>query len=199
MIAGTKDRLSPRLAAIFRSYPRLKVSLGDEALYRRFRLREPSLVSCLDEQSSRSGAGLHFLVIHCNAEPAGVVSLVIQTNTQKRTARNAFARVVLVIVSETYRKLGLGRVLVISALIHLLEKFGSRLYSISCLAAHPAIEKILEQVGFQRSDRPNRSFVHEELKLADKDIDEVLETMTTSAAAAAQAANFRVRQDLRRL
>ena len=84
--------------------------------------------------------------------------------------------------------------LVLGSLVHALDVFAGRLYSISCLAAHDAIRTILEQVGFRHSNRQDRNFVHEELKLDGLNIDELTDTLVAKTAAAIHATNFHMRQ-----
>ncbi len=97
------------------------------------------------------------------------------------------------IVAPVFRGLGLGKVMVLASLVHILEAFGQRLYSISCLAAHPAIEVILSQVDFDRSVRGEKNFVHEELHIG-MDRRKLVNDLVTATAQASQTANFRCRQ-----
>ncbi len=176
-------------------YPRLTLALEDEALYGRFRVLEQSLVSCLDGKPRPTGSSLEILGVHCNLEPAGVVSLVLERNFRKSGAANSFGRIDLVIVPESFRRLGLARLLVFSGILYLLEKYGDRLYSISCLAAHPAIEKILSEVGFASRERPGCNYVHVELKLESVDRRPLIATLLEKTEAAARIAHFKFRKE----
>lgn len=194
MIATKNPQLSRRLSTALRPYPKLPVSLCDEVVYRRFRSLEPSLVSCLDDHTGTNKPHVEYFVIGCDGQTAGVLSLVVQENTVRKRTDCLFARVDLVIVVSRFRGLGLAKVLVLSSLVHALDVYGDRLYSMSCLAAHDAIHAILAQLGFTRTDRRGRNFVHEELKLEGRNIDELTDTLLSKAAEAAQATNFRLRQ-----
>ncbi len=196
-MALNTDQLSRRVAALFRPYPKLSLTLGDESSFRRFRSLEPSLISCVDEHTGTEKPQIRYLVVHAENVPAGVLSLVVQANARRPTGACLFARIDLVIVRECYRDLGLGKLLVLSSIVHAVDVYADRLYSISCLAAHGAIAKILERVGFTRTQRVNRNFIHEELRLDPGNIAELTERFVVEARAAAQAANFRVHQRLK--
>lgn len=196
MITSTTDQLSPRVGALCKPYPRLSLTLGDELAYRRFRTLEPSLISCIDEHAGSEVRQVQYLVVQCESVPAGVLSLVVQANACRRTSACLFARIDLVIVQNCYRGLGLGKLLVLSSIVQAIDAYADRLYSISCLAAHGAMAKILERVGFARTERENRNFIHEELRLDRGNIAELTERFVAEARAAAQAANFRIRQQL---
>jgi len=93
-----------------------------------------------------------------------------------------------------WRGYGLGSVLVLGGLIHLLDTWGPRLYSISSLAAHEAISCILEKFGFHGALRPGKEFVHEERKLAGDEHRHMLADLTDALATSLQTTNYRIRQ-----
>lgn len=193
MEAQTRLTLARPVEALLDPYPRLGIGFGDASIYQRFRAVEPQLVSCIDDSESDS-IRPEILVVELDGAPAGVLSFVVQANTQRKSFDNLFARVDLVIVPGKHRKLGMARLLVLTALLQLLEELGTQLYSISCLAAHPAIESILEDVGFGGEIREGYDFKHEELKLEGVNIAKLRQTLLTKATAAAQLTNYRLRQ-----
>lgn len=188
------ETIRSKLTAALTAQTRMTLTFCGEDLYRQFRLREPSLVSCLDQQAPRRDTDLRILALYLDSKPAGVASLIVQRNVQKKTVRNAYGRLDLVIVDRAFRGLGLGKVLVLAAMVHMLEAFERRLYSISCLAAHPAIEAILSQVGFDKRERKDRGFVHQELKLDGLEVRGLVNDLVTATSQAAQVAGFRCRQ-----
>lgn len=194
MNASAPHTIGTKLTAALDAYPRLTLAFCDEGLYRRFRVLEQSLVSCLDQQVPHLDTDLRFLAVYLDGRPAGVASLIVQRNKQKKTVCNAYGRIDLVIVAHPYRGLGLGKVLMFAALVHLLEAFEQRLYSISCLAAHPAVETILTQAGFDRRDRQGKGFVHQELRTDGLDVRKLVNDFVTATAQAARTASFRCRQ-----
>lgn len=187
------------LADIFAPFPRMDISLGDDALYKRFRCLEPALVSCLDDCDLNDASKVDYLAVSCEGQPAGVASLVVRTNDRRALPDNMFGRIDLVIVAPNFRGRRLGRLLTLCSIVHLLNRFGPGLYSISCLAAHVAMEKILESVAFIRSERQDSNFVHEELSLDHATWRKARSDMQTEAIAAARAADFRIRQSTNNL
>lgn len=194
VIVPVTERLSRRAASCVAPFSNLHLDLADEALFRRFRRIEPGLVSCADDQRAGATPRLDYPALHHRQEPAGVLSLVIQGNAKRRDPADLFARIDIVVVEPRFRGLGFGKLLVLAALVHVLDAYEGRLYSISSLAAHPAMERILEQVGFTGTPRANRDFVHEELKLETVNHGVVMGDLTAAASAAAHQASFRARQ-----
>ncbi len=183
-----------RVANALRPFEKLAVSWGDEATYRRFRVLEPSLVSCVDQHSEPRDTTIEYPMIKCMGEVAGIASLVTRVNTRKPPHRSLYGRIDLVVVQDRFRGLGLGRVLTLVSVAHLLERFDSRLYSISCLAAHPAMEKILDSVGFVRREQGAKNYVHEELAIDPAEVGKLRDRMFSETTAAARRANFTIRQ-----
>ncbi len=192
--AGCKPVMAKTLVSLFAPYPRLSLSLGKEEIYKRFRCIEPSLVSYHDSKLGVEKSGVQVLVAHAADSPAGVASFLVETNGHRSGPTNQFGRIDLVIVSPECRGLGLGRLLVFAVIIQLLEVYGHSLYSMSCLAAHPAVEKCLEEVGFRGERRSKGQFKHEELRLEALDINDLLSTLASRMSSAMQATNFRLRQ-----
>lgn len=175
-------------------YDAIRLVAADQLLYRRFRSLEPGLVSCIDGEQP-SDARLDILAVELFGAAAGVCSLVVRTNPHKPDGRNRYGRVDLVIVERQARGLDLGRLLTLAGVVQMLADHGEQLYSISCLAAHPAIAHILEDVGFQPDDKRDDTYCHEQLKLDDPSRLFALRTqMLDATVAAAQSCNFRIRQ-----
>ena len=134
------------LPDVFAEPSRWRLSRGDLEAYQELRAREPQLVSLLDGKPD--GGGLETLALWEGSRLQGAVSCVVQVNPLRPTAANRFARIDIVVVPAASRGLGLGRVLLAGATAHLLRSQGELLYSISCLAAHPAVAHTLEAMGF---------------------------------------------------
>lgn len=83
--------------------------------------------------------------------------------------------------------------MVLAALVHMLEAFEQRLYSISCLAAHPAIEAILAGVGFEKRDRGDKGFVHTEQRTDETDVRKLVNNLVEATAQTARVAAYRCR------
>lgn len=186
--------LGPELSDIFEGDQRVQVRPADLVLYRRFRSMECGLVSCLDGQTGENRQQPQILAVTLDDEPSGVLSFVVSTNSQKKSSANLYGRIDLVIMSANCRGLGLGRLLVLSALTQLLAVYGRRLYSLSCLAAHPAMEAILEQVGFSGVYRQGHHFKHEELRLEDQDSDQLLEDFIEKTQQALKVSCYKLKQ-----
>ena len=179
-----------------RSYPHLSLASGEEDVYRRFRNREGTLVSCLDDSSAkRIFPDFEVLVFRSCGIPCGVVSLAVGTNHQKTDRRNQYGRIDLVIVDPEYRKLGISRVLVLAGVRWLLERFDSTLYSVSCLAAHTAIARIFEaDLAATVSQRDGANFVHESLTIREETSSQFQTSVAQKLADAVQVTAYRLRQ-----
>jgi len=180
----------------FRSFSHLSLTSGEEDIYRRFRNREGTLVSCLDDSSAkRIFPDFEVLVFRSRGIPCGVVSLAVGTNDQITDSRNQYGRIDLVIVEPEYRKLGISRVLVLAAMSWLLDRFGNSLYSVSCLAAHTAIARIFESdLAATVTQRAGGNFVHESLEISEETSPEIQKSVTQKLADAVQMTAYRLRQ-----
>ena len=180
----------------FRSFSHLSLTSGEEDVYRRFRNRERTLVSCLDDASAkRVFPNFEVLVFRSRGIPCGVVSLAVGTNHQKTDRRKQYGRIDLVIVDPEYRKLGISRILVLAAVSWLLDRFERSLYSVSCLAAHTAIARIFESdLAATVSERSGANFVHESLTIGEETASQFQTSVTKKLADAVQVTAFRLRQ-----
>ena len=180
----------------FHSFPHLSLTSGEEDIYHRFRNREGTLVSCLDDSSAkRIFPDFEVLVFHSRGIPCGVVSLAVGTNRKKKDRRNQYGRIDLVIVDPEYRRLGISRVLVLAAVRWLLDHFGRTLYSVSCLAAHTAIARIFEaDLAATASEREGTNFVHESLTISEETSSQLQKSVTQQLADAVQVTAYRLRQ-----
>lgn len=194
MAVTSLPALAQELERIFDTQQRLKVRFVDLDVYQRFRSMESGLVSCLDGQTGPDRQAPQVLAIALDDEPVGMVSFLVSTNAYKQSSSNLYGRIDLVIVSSQSRGLGIGRLLVLSAITQLLAVYCRRLYSLSCLAAHPAMEVILEGVGFSGEYRQNDNFKHEELRLEEADRNALFTFFGEKTAEALQASVFRLRQ-----
>lgn len=184
------------LDSIFDAFPNFSLTSGAEESYRKFRSRENSLVSCLDDSADTEiFSDVEMLACHYHDTPCGVISLAVGTNSQKTDQRNCYGRVDLVIVDPKYRNSGLGRVLVFAGVLWLLDRFGSSLYSISCLAAHEAIARIFESdLNAARSERDGANYIHESLSVDDESTLLLTESLKTQLTEAVKVSAYRLRQ-----
>ena len=134
------------------------------------------------------------LVLHCGGVAIGAASFALQANPQKRERRHQYARIDLVIVPPGFRGFGVGKLLLLAVVAHLLRAHGPLLYSISCLAAHPAVGDVLEECGFAPTPRDHLHYVHEELKLADPEAERFAPQVSARIGPALQVMQFRLRQ-----
>ncbi len=170
-------------------YPQLELRWGTYDALSQFRAKEPGLVS-----SARNETGVQVVLLEYAGAPQGVVSFFLDTNTLRATRDNMFARIDLVIVPEANRGHGVARALVRCVLTHLLGTHGERLYSISCLAAHDAIVKILRDEEFKTRAVPEQHYTHAELAVTGETRDGLRDRFTSGAERALRAVNFHLRQ-----
>ncbi|KMP10607.1 hypothetical protein UR09_05725 [Candidatus Nitromaritima sp. SCGC AAA799-A02] len=181
----------PKLTDLFDSFPNLELSAGDLSTYKTFRCQETQLVSCLDNREKEP----EVLVLREKGEPIGTVSLAVMENPQKTSPANQYARIDLVIVIKARRKLGVGHLLILCAIIYLLRTRKDRLYSISCLAAHKAVEKVLKELSFQElKGKEKEGFLRCALNLENLDLEDLIARFVKQTSQCIQQTNFRLRQ-----
>lgn len=192
---------SPRPAPIetirsaLTGFERIRIEEADEALFSRFRTLAPQLVSCLDGDGDARRPNV--LAAYIDGTPAGVATWVARRNACRKVKANLYARIDLVIVAESHRRLGIARLLTLSTLVHLADTHGERLYSVSCLAAHQAMEVILEELGFTGEVRPGQHFKHESIRVDQSDFSAWGRHLAELLGSAARMTNYRIRQHSR--
>ena len=162
---------------------------GTQDILSQYRAREPGLVS-----SARDGSDVKVVLLEYDGALLGIASFFLETNARRTTTANLFARVDLVIVPGSHRRRGVARALLLCVLTYLLSVHGHRLYSISCLAAHDAIVKILSDEGLRTRPVPERHFTHAELPITGQTRASVRDRIARDAARAVQTVNYRLRQ-----
>lgn len=182
------------LTDLFHAYPRLSFEIGDLTTYRSMRHIAPSLVSIVDGKEGEDIGEFNVLVLSAVGKAIGTVSYLAQENPHKSGKRNQYARIDLVITAVRYRTLGTGRAMLLCVILHLLQVWGRRLYSISCLAAHPAVIKTLQSINFEGEAKDNLNYIKMELKLEDRDIEAFTESLAQLADATLKKLNFNLQQ-----
>lgn len=180
------------LIDLFELFPNLELTSGNHPLYQRFRCLEPQLSSCLDDMPEKLEPAV--LALEEKGNPLGMVSVVVIENQYKTRPANQYARIDLVIVDPNSRNLGIGRLLVLCTITYLLRTQGNRLYSISCLAAHEAMEKILKDLSFQERPGKEENFWRGELKLETIDLEILARRFAEQTSECLKRTNFRLRQ-----
>lgn len=171
-------------------YPRMKIKRATMKLLNRYRATEPGLVN-----SAKEDTPVEVFVLEYDDEPLGVTSFFIQTNPFRKKHENLYARIDLVIVPKHHRGFGVARALVLCVLVYLIKVYKDRLYSISCLAAHKAIEKILQDLQFNAKAAEEKNFVQEELGVTRSSCERILLRFNHEADLALKAVNYRFRQE----
>lgn len=171
--------MTPELIELLKPFPDLQLTQAEKALYRNFRYSEPNLVSCTDNFEGKQEEEV--LVLLEKGQPLGVVSMVIQENLNKQTSRKSYVRLDLVITEKKYRNLGIGRLLMVCALIYILKTRGQQIYSISCLAAHKTVEKFLKKLSFQDHPRKEKKFWQGTLNLEEESLQPLLDSYLEKA------------------
>ena len=182
------------LVEIFAHEPRLRLTRGNKDVYHGLRAQVPSLVSLVDGKSAVEVAALDTLEAWDGSSALGAVSFIVQANPHRPPPQDKFGRIDIVIVPEASRGLGLGRLLLTCAALHLVQNHYTEMYSISCLAAHPAVSKTLESLSFVPNDRGSRNYVHEELRLEGLDLAALDATLSQEAELSLQRVKYGLRQ-----
>ena len=176
----------------FSSYPRLALARGDEVTFSRLHSVEPALVSLSDDNDDERS----IFTILCDGRPEGALSIVGRENPRRPPPRRSYARIDIVVVAPHARGMGLGRILILSALSYLLRDHGPDLYSISSLAAHGAVSHTLEDVGFVGEERADQNFTLMKIDVDSKGIPPLQARLTEATEEALKKAAYRIRQRL---
>jgi len=107
---------APELLRLFDAASCLRLTWDDRDTYRQLRSQEPHLVSCVDDAGQHFGNTMEFLGLQRDARPVASLSIVLQTNRYRPPGHALYARIDLVMVDPRERGLGLGRLLLLSAL-----------------------------------------------------------------------------------
>lgn len=193
-LSATFESFAPALAALLDQPNMPLIRLGTAAKFRRFRTLEPALVSVLDHPAPDSDQAAFYLVSTLDDDDAALASFVCETNGKRPTSSNVYGRIDLVITVPQFRSLGLAKFLVLAGILQLVLGLGPRMYSISCLAAHAAIEKILLDVGFEGDRREGQGFRHLSIRLDDENRDAIRQDIEQRLITAAKIAKYRMRQ-----
>jgi len=140
------------LHSILKGYDQLNIKLNDEEVFNELSLTEPTLVSSFSKNSNIEQR-YETLIIYYGEHLVGGISFFIAKNNMRKNKSNLYGRIDTVIAPKRFRKNGISRALILFAIHYINLTFGARLYSISCLAAHDAISRVLE--GLQFSDIRN--------------------------------------------
>ena len=154
------------LERLFEQYPKFTVEENDLDQYGRMRALEPGLVSSVPTDQTNA---LHILGLHHRGQGLGAVTFFCLDNRLRKPKGSRYGRVDLVITDPAVRGLGVGRLLVACALLRLFDRNPGCIYSVSCLAAHAAIAKVLDKIGFEHRYMPERNYSHEEYRLRTPD------------------------------
>lgn len=152
-------RIGPRLQAAGLVFHAL-----EPADFQMFRSKQQHLSSWYN---AADGHLLDGVVLTLYKQKVGMLNLVSCINPQKSGERNLYSRIDLVIVAETWQGFGFGHLLLSQAICQVLDSFSKNIYSISCLAAHPTIEKNLLGRKFLGQKREGLKYVHCSLAIDD--------------------------------
>ncbi len=184
--------IESKLADLFEVFPDLELNKGDLSILQVFRGQEPQLVAFFDGYDGEQKNEV--LVFSGKNEPLGIVSFVIMENKYKPHPNNKYARIDLVIVKNNSRNLGVGRLLTLCSIIYLLKTSGEQLYSISCLAAHEAMETILKDLSFQHREVKENDFWRGELTWKGSNLEKVTCRYVECANQYLKQTNFKLQQ-----
>ena len=124
----------------------------------------------------------------------GSLSFFLEQNEMRKVLQDHFARIDIVIVEKAFRNKAVGNLLVLTVLKYLLDRWGPRIYSISSLAAHEAMVRILEEVGFEGKQGESDLFKREAILFDEADQGEFSSLIDTRLADTIQLVHYRLRQ-----
>ena len=183
-----------KIAKLYKDFPHAELRFSEFDKFAQAHRREPHLGSSYNDNPQQKNGLFDVLGLHYNGAQVASLSFFIEKNKMKRQEPNHFARIDIVIVEKEFRRLGLGKILVFTAIKYLLDRWGARIYSISCLAAHDAIAKILDDIGFHAEQRPEENFIRETISFSEIDQGEFSSLINTRIEGSIQLVKYRLRQ-----
>lgn len=179
---------------LFERHPSLQVRYSEFDRFRATSSREPHLESSYVEREGEGKGLFDVLCLYYEEAHLGSLSFYLEENEMRKVLQDHFARIDIVIVEKAFRNKGVGNLLVLTVLKYLLDRWGPRIYSISCLAAHDAMVRILEEAGFQGEQGENESFKRETISFSEVDQADFSSLTDTRLAEAIQLVHYRLRQ-----
>ena len=157
-----------KLKEIINEYDKLKIELDNDEVFSKVRSSEPALVSSFTSKPTIDQK-LETIVITYDGCHVGGISFFTYKNEMRKNDRNLYSRIDIVVVPRLYQGLGISKMLILLAIQHLNLTYDKRMYSISCLAAHKAIEKVLEGLEFIGTQDEDKNFKRESISFDDID------------------------------
>lgn len=183
-----------KIAQLYGSFPSSEIRFGEFDMFASAHAREAHLGSTYHEDMEEAKGTLEVLCLYHKDQLMGSLSFFLKKNDMKKCEADHFARIDIVIVEKEFRNIGIGKLLVFTAIKYLLDRWGRGIYSISCLAAHAAMEKILEQIGFRGEQRANENFKRETISLGEMGPDEFSSLIDERVSGSMQLVRYRLRQ-----
>jgi GNAT superfamily N-acetyltransferase len=190
------DRAARRgVATFYDEFPDVEIRYGELDVFKSSSMREPGLQSSYSGKRGDGKACFDVLTLYRKGQLLAALSYFVDTNPRRKTSDNLFARIDVVVTEKDYRGMGVGKLLVITALKYVMQRWGVHLYSISCLAAHDAMARILDSVGFASEQRPNENYVRQTLSFTEVDRAEFAARIDRALAETIQRVRYKFRQD----
>ncbi len=184
-----------KIAKLYKDFPHAELRFSEFDKFATAHRREPHLGSSYNDDPQQKNGIFDVLGLHYNGAQVASLSFFIEKNKmKKRQEPDHFARIDIVIVEKEFRRLGLGKILVFTAIKYLLDRWGARIYSISCLAAHDAMAKILDDIGFHAEQRPEENFIRATISFDEVNQDEFSALINSRLEDSIQLVRYRLRQ-----
>ncbi len=183
-----------KIAELYESFPHAELRFSEFDKFSSASIREPQLDSSYNADPQEGKGVFDVLCLYYKGAQMATLSFFIEKNKMKKKEPDHFARIDIVIVEKEFRKMGIGQLLVLTAIKYLLDRWRAWIYSMSCLAAHDAMAKILDDIGFHAEQRPDEDFIRETISFSEVDQDEFSTIINTRLASSIQLVKYRLRQ-----
>lgn len=185
-----------KIAEVFKNFPSSEIRFGEYDVFGSAHAREAHLGSSYKEDTEEGKGTYDVVCLYYEDQVMGSLSFFLEKNEIRAEKGKAdhFARIDIVIVEKEFRNIGVGKLLVFTTIKYLLDRWGQGIYSISCLAAHAAMAKILEQVGFESEQRASEDFRRETISFGDDGIEAFSAFIDERVSGSMQLTRYRLRQ-----
>ena len=183
-----------KIAKLYKDFPHAELRFSEFDKFAIAHRREPHLGSSYNDDPEKGQGIFDVLCLYYKGAQVASLSFFVEKNKMKRQEPDHFARIDIVIVENEFRRLGLGKLLVFTAIKYLLDRWSARIYSISCLAAHDAMAKILDGIGFHAEQRPEENFIRATISFDEVNQDEFSALINSRLEDSIQLVRYRLRQ-----
>ncbi|OIQ17867.1 MAG: hypothetical protein BM556_10600 [Bacteriovorax sp. MedPE-SWde] len=180
---------------IVQNYDQLTIKVNDQDAFNKLARVEGSLVSSYSK-NSKSEQYFQTIVIYYADHLIGAISFFVAKNEMRKVKNNLYERIDIVVVPKRFRGNGISKALVLLAIHYCNISFGNRIYSISCLAAHEAISRVLDGLNFRCNRGNDENFSRHSIYFDPSESQEYAKLIEENLKSAIHRINYKLHKEI---